>query len=270
MDERAKKFILDRDANLKNASRYEVPTPRYKKTIGIIGGMGSVATYDFFGRLIRAIPAEKEWDRPRIIIDNRCTMPSRVRAILYNENYDYVLACLVESTRMLLNAGADILVLACNTSHVFLEDIERRVPQAKGKFVNIIESLGKYLSKSVNQGNRRFRLLASERTIESKVYERYLAQYDVEIEYPTKCDYVRLRDIIEDVKQDKVNETTKETMVNLINESSCKNIIIGCTEFPIVYRNVAATIESLGYSVYDPLEATIERIKSLLEDDLHE
>lgn len=58
---------------------------KYTETIGIVGGMGSYATLDFFRRLLNAFPAEREWDRPRIVIDNRCTMPSRVHAILYNE-----------------------------------------------------------------------------------------------------------------------------------------------------------------------------------------
>ena len=53
--------------------------------VGIVGGMGSYATVDFFKRLVDAFPVEKEWDRPRIIIDNKCTMPSRVRALLYGE-----------------------------------------------------------------------------------------------------------------------------------------------------------------------------------------
>lgn len=38
--------------------------------IGLVGGMGSIATVDYFRRLIDAFPAQKEWDRPRIIIDN--------------------------------------------------------------------------------------------------------------------------------------------------------------------------------------------------------
>ena len=101
-----------------------LPNIKYDKSVGIIGGMGSFATCDFFYRLVSSFPAEKEWDRPRILIDNRCTMPSRVRAILYNENYDLVLSNLVDSTEHLLDSGADILVLACNTSHVFLSDIE--------------------------------------------------------------------------------------------------------------------------------------------------
>lgn len=55
------------------------------KVIGILGGMGSYATVEIFRRVIDAFPAEKEWDRPRILIDNNCIMPSRVRAILYEE-----------------------------------------------------------------------------------------------------------------------------------------------------------------------------------------
>lgn len=86
-----------------------LPNIKYDKSVGIIGGMGSFATCDFFYRLVSSFPAEKEWDRPRILIDNRCTMPSRVRAILYNENYDLVLSNLVDSTEHLLDSGADIL-----------------------------------------------------------------------------------------------------------------------------------------------------------------
>ena len=54
--------------------------------IGVLGGMGTYATIHLFRQYAEMFPAEKEWDRPRIIIDNRCTMPSRVRAALYGEN----------------------------------------------------------------------------------------------------------------------------------------------------------------------------------------
>ena len=45
--------------------------------IGVLGGMGTYATIHLFREYADLFPAEKEWDRPRIIIDNRCTMPSR-------------------------------------------------------------------------------------------------------------------------------------------------------------------------------------------------
>ena len=61
--------------------------------LGVLGGMGTYATIHLFQQYAEIFPAEKEWDRPRIIIDNNCTMPSRVRAILYNEKRECLLQC---------------------------------------------------------------------------------------------------------------------------------------------------------------------------------
>lgn len=188
-------------------------------------------------------------------------MPSRVRAILYNENYDLVLSNLVDSTEHLLDSGADILVLACNTSHVFLSDIERKCPKAKGKFVNIIDSLGNDL-KQVS--DNKFMLLASEGTIESQIYQSTLSKYGVEVISPKEDEYHLLRDLIEDVKQNKISKSTGDNFVNLISSIKLKNVIIGCTEFPAIYRMVQDRPELSSYSIFDPLETTIKKIKSLL------
>ena len=130
--------------------------------IGIVGGMGSYATVDFFRRLVAAFPAEKEWERPRIIVDNYCTMPSRVRAILYNERKEELCKDLVSSVELLLRGGATKIILVCNTSHVFLPDIYRLLPEAKNCIVDIIDALADELylinCKKVN-------LIASEGTI---------------------------------------------------------------------------------------------------------
>lgn len=41
---------------------------------------GDICYCSFFQQYADVFEAKKEFDRPRIIIDNRCTMPSRVRA----------------------------------------------------------------------------------------------------------------------------------------------------------------------------------------------
>lgn len=197
---------------------------RYQQTIGIIGGMGSYATLDFFHRILTAFPAEKEWDRPRIIIDNRCTMPSRVRAILYHEACDEVRESLANSARSLLHNGADILILACNTSHVFLPGILEDVPEAKGKFINIIDSLAKDL---LENSKGPYRLLASEGTLDSGVYQSYLKPYGIEIEPPRKEDYPQFRSLIEDVKQDMIDEDTVSHFIEVVESGDNKNVIIG-------------------------------------------
>jgi len=228
----------------------------YKDVIGIVGGMGSFATLDFFGRVLRAFPAVKEWERPRVLIDNRCTMPSRVRAILYHEQVEYVTECLVESTRNLLHGGATVLILACNTSHFFLDRILERVPEARGKFINIIESIGGGLMPL--EKGQKYLLLASEGTLASGIYQKYFAKYDVQLDIPDESVYPRLRDIIEDVKQDRISDDTVEAFIQLITSFGRYHVILGCTEFPAVYEKCKSSKKFQGYHIYDPLEYAIQ------------
>ena len=127
--------------------------------IGVLGGMGTYATIHLFRQYAEVFPAEKEWDRPRIIIDNRCTMPSRVRAALYGENREQLICEMSDSVRGLIRSGCSRILLACNTAHLFLEDIYRQVPEAGGRVLNIIETCADGLSE---HGVREVLLLASD------------------------------------------------------------------------------------------------------------
>lgn len=114
-----------------------------KFTIGVLGGMGTYATINLFKQYADVFPAEKEWERPRIIIDNRCTMPSRVRAFLYNENVEQLIDEMTNSMQNLVNSGCTRIILACNTSHLFLDEIYKRVPSLQEKVINIISNCTK-------------------------------------------------------------------------------------------------------------------------------
>ena len=96
-------------------------------TIGVLGGMGTYAAIHLFRQYAEVFPAEKEWERPRIIIDNRCTMPSRVRAALYGEDRDRLIGEMSDSIGNLCRSGCSRILLACNTAHLFLEDIYQLV-----------------------------------------------------------------------------------------------------------------------------------------------
>ena len=74
--------------------------------IGVLGGMGTYATIQLFKQYAEVFPAEKEWDRPRIVIDNRCTMPSRVLAYLKHIKEDELVEQMSDSMRHLIDTGA--------------------------------------------------------------------------------------------------------------------------------------------------------------------
>ena len=166
-------------------------------TIGVLGGMGTYATINMFKQYADVFKAEKEWERPRIIIDNRCTMPSRVRAFLYKENVDELISEMFESMQYLMDAGATRIILACNTSHLFLPQIYDKIPQLKDRVVNIIDNCVDEIKK---QSVKSVYLLGSEGIIQSRIYQ----------------------------------DNLKETFLGLVNKyDAC---VLGCTELPVLYE----------------------------------
>ncbi len=225
----------------------------YQDVIGVLGGMGSFATLHFFEALLKAFPAAKEWDRPRILIDNRCTMPSRVLAVLEGVKYDQLVSELSDSISSLLHAGATKIILACNTSHCFLEEIYAHVPEAEGRIVSIIDACCREIAAA---GEREVSLIASEGTIQSGVFAKGLEPYGIAVRVPENEQYRMQRDLIEAVKQDCVTEETVAGFIDLVKSFSGDALILGCTEFPILYSKASA--ESFdGIRVYDPLQCAI-------------
>ena len=229
------------------------------EVIGVVGGFGSYATLNFFNRLLESFPAEKEWDRPRILIDNYCTLPSRVRGILYHENEEEIINGLASSIKNLINAGATRIIITCNTAHYYLNDVYDILPESEKYVINIIEELAIQLNKN---NIREISLMASEGTILSKIYQKTFENYNIKINVPNEEEFFKIRNLIEIVKQNKEeNKKVKGNFINLLKEQKNDSIILGCTEFPILYQYVKEDIEKENITIYDPLESSILKIK---------
>jgi aspartate racemase len=229
------------------------------RVIGIMGGFGSYATLNFFEQILDSFPAEKEWERPRILIDNYCTLPSRVRCILYGEHEPEIIEGMSSSISNLINAGAKKIIITCNTAHYFLDDVYRNVPESKDIIINIIEELAiKLHEDNVDEVS----LIASEGTLMSKLYQNAFEKYDIKVNAPGEDDFPKLREFIEVVKQNKpINSDVKKDFIDLINEQKDGTVILGCTEFPVIYKYVKEEIKNENITIYDPLDVAILKIK---------
>lgn len=230
--------------------------------IGVLGGMGTYATINLFKQYAEVFPAEKEWERPRIIIDNRCTMPSRVRAFLYHENVDQLVEQMSESIEGLLKMGGGTarIILACNTSHLFLPKIYERVPEAENAVVSIISACVDQIECDCEC---QVYLLGSEGTIESEVYQKALSENGIRCVVPEKEQYALLRECIEAVKQDKYSDEVKTVFKKLV-ETHKMPVILGCTELPILYEKYKDEIDA---RVYDPLLITLKKLKEEYDNE---
>lgn len=226
--------------------------------VGVLG-VGTNATVNFFEQWAKIFPAEKEWDRPRIIIDNNCTIPSRVRALLYNENYDLLVEQMTDSFKLLIHAGCSKILIACNTAHVFLEPIYEKFPAAKNYVVDIIDTCAEHLQ---HRGVKKIFIEASEGTILSGVYQKRLNMRGIECVAPPPEEFPILRSFIETVKQDKYTEEIKRTFIDYArrNATSGTEIILGCTELPILYDKCKDELGDINF--YDPTIIALKKLQA--------
>lgn len=223
-------------------------------TIGVLGGMGTFATIHLFQQYADVFPAEKEWDRPRIVIDNRCTMPSRVRAYLYKEKVEQLVDEMADSMQHLADAGCNRILLACNTSHLFLPQIYEKSPELKEKVIHLIETC---VDKVKEDGVEEIYLLGSEGTIDSGIYQKALEQEGIRCVVPHAEEYGSIRKCIEAVKQDKYTDDVKKIFLRLLEKYDA--YILGCTELPILYEMYR--LEMTKKRIYDPLLLGLEKLK---------
>jgi len=225
-------------------------------TIGVLGGAGTRATVYMFKQYADVFEAKKEWDRPRLIIDNRCTMPSRVRAVLYGEKREQLIDEMTESLEALHKNGCNQLLIGCNTAHVFLPDVIERKPELQNCIVSIIEEAAKAVSSSTT--TREVGVLASEGTIESGIYQKVFLKYGLSCNAPSRKEYGYIRDCIEAVKCNQINEEVVDAFKQLISKYPI--CVLGCTELPILWDTCSDELG--GIQVIDPVRVAFENIKA--------
>lgn len=219
--------------------------------VGVLGGMGSYATLNIFKKYLEKFQAEKEWERPRIIIDNNCTMPSRVRAILFNEDREILNNEINRSIKSLIQAGATDVFLACNTSHFFLDGIIDDFSNYNCKIHNIIKECIDYLEQI---GNKNVYLIASEGTIQAGIFDKKSEK--INFVY-SKEDFVTIRKFIESVKQNKITKQIIDEFVVFLNNASEDIVVLGCTELPVLYDLCK---ERINKKVIDPIDVVLDNL----------
>ncbi len=140
---------------------------KYMKTIGIIGGFGPEATAQFYLRLIDQGRKTLHGRQPHILVRN-VSVPRELEhdALVLGKNLDQFIPLLNAAAKNLEQAGADLIVLPCNTLHVH-EDIIRKTVSVP--FVSIIASTVQFLE---SENISRVGFLGSRVTVQENLFEK--------------------------------------------------------------------------------------------------
>jgi aspartate racemase len=224
---------------------------QHPTVIGILGGMGPAATADFYSKLIAATPASNDQEHRRVVMWADPTVPDRSDA-LAGRAPDPT-PWLVNGANILKHAGATVIAIPCNTAHAFVTRIEN---QTGVTVVHMINEVGRRLAAT--PGVNVIGLLATTGTVESRLYQDWLARRRIEVLTPDDSTQIDVMTAIREIKsgsdQNEAAERFRTAAQHLIVQGA-QAIVAGCTEVPLGLRP-----EMIEVPLIDPATVLAEEI----------
>ena len=229
-----------------------------KKSIGIIGGLGPLATVKFVEILNELIPNDSNIE---MVIINDPTTPDRTAYIL-DKTKENPKTKILEMVKKLEISNVDVIVMPCNTASYFYNEI---INATKIPFINIALETTKFLARN---NFKKVGLLATKGTVESKIYEDLLKKENIECITPNNIDQEIISQIIYDgIKSGKKIDMDKFYNVsNNLIDNGVEAIILGCTEVSVLKK-----IENINDEIFvDAMEVLAASTINFIENIINE
>jgi aspartate racemase len=230
--------------------------------VGVIGGVGPLATAYFLQRVVQRTAAERDQDHLDLVVLNHSTIPDRTDYILGRSTQDPG-PVLAADAKKLEKFGVSFLVMPCNTAHFFTQQV---IDAIDGDFLSIIDvTVSAALRRAPHAG--RVGLLATEGTAQSHVYHDAFGAHGVDIITPDDEDQAVVNSVIyEQVKAGLPADpdALRRVAARLVDRGASV-VVLGCTELSVAAVDhdlldeepfldsmdelVRATIEHAGYPV---------------------
>ena len=224
-----------------------------KKVIGILGGMGPLATADLFRKITEHTAASCDQDHPRVCIDSNTNIADRTAALLHG-GADPVPE-MVKSAQRLASIGADLLIMPCNTAHNFYDAVAASVS------IPVLHMIAITRDALKSRGVKCAGLLATDGAVQTGIYQRTFGGSGIELLTPDDADQAAVMDIIYNgVKAgDLAHDAAafRAACEHLLSRGA-DVLILGCTELPPAFD-----IYHLDYPNIDPtLELALAAIRA--------
>lgn len=212
--------------------------PEQRATIGILGGMGPLATVDLYGKIVSLTPASRDQEHIPVIVYADPRVPDRTAALL--QGSEDPTPWLIHGARQLAALEPDFIVIPCNTAHAFLDRLQ---PHVDRPILSMIEAAADAIATNYPEV-RLVGLLATSGTISTEMYQRALAQRGIDTITPDEETQQRcVMAAIHNVKAGDTRPATTNLLVEAAAELAQRGagaLLAACTEIPVVLqqRNV--------------------------------
>ena len=200
-------------------------------SLGVIGGLGPMATAYYLELVVRMTDVRRDQDHPEIILMNIPSIPDRTAYIL-GKSEENPLIPMVEAGKKMKELGATVVATPCVTAHYFHEDLQ------SGIGLPVIHVIRKTAELLCQAGVRQVGLMATDGTVQSGLYDAALKNAGIIPLYPDPEEQKMIMSMIYDyVKAGKAFTDLQRvnTMIDRLRKQGAQGLILGCTELPIAF-----------------------------------
>lgn len=236
------------------------------KLVGVLGGLGPVAAVYFLQSVIDLTDAKTDQDNVDLIMTQHSSTPDRTAAILHGG--DSPAPVMAADARKLQDAGADFIVIPCNTATKFLSAVKQAVDI---EVVNIVKETVAEIGNRNLSGVKTVAIMATEGTIASEIYQDALKEAGYIPMIPQASVQAEISALIYDyVKASrKVPPELFHNIVGQLQQAGADVIITGCTELSVVYKDLQIANPRIVDSLKTLAQLTVLRSGKKLRSTVH-
>ena len=203
-------------------------------TIGVLGGMGPAATADFYRKLVEATPAQRDQDHLPVLIHSVPQIPDRASSYLHGAPSP--LPTLASFARELQASGAQMIVMPCNTAHLWYDELRGSVD------IPILHIVDSVLDALAGSEVRAIAVMGTGATLAGQLYprrSRARGRDDLRwIEPTAQAQQSRVAPGIEAVKAGRIDAARKLMLpvARELVEQGAQALVLACTEIPLALR----------------------------------
>ena len=203
------------------------------KRIGILGGMSPESTIEYYQYITRTYTQRYgDYAYPEVLIysvsfQSYVDWPEQDR-------WDLVAQDLSDAARRLEKAGADVIVIATNTMHLVVDEVQANVT------VPVLSLLDVVADAVLARGMRTVGLLGTRFAMEKGFYQDALARRGITVLVPDEVDRAYVNTVIYDeLVAGQIRDESRARYVAIIDKlagQGAEGVILGCTEIPLLVR----------------------------------
>ena len=223
--------------------------------LGVIGGMGPLATVSFYERVVLNTAAKCDNEHIDMVVLSHASMPDRTKCIIENKGGEF-LEVIKKDFKILEDIGVEAVAIPCNTSHYFFDEFK------KFTGIRIINMIEETILEVKKRGIEKVAVFGTLGTLNSKVYEKYANQHGLLVKEVSPEDKQAVMDIIYDIKE--TNCLDGRRFVDILSRYCDDETvgIIACTELSLLdIPEDINTIDALNVLVKRSIELSGAKVK---------